>query len=124
MKKRLFSALSALIFCFIFVMPAFAITPRNTHIVDNVNIFSDSEFNELEGYALSLEEEYGYFVMFCLTDVEGDGATYEFGQTTLESNSYCDNGIALTHNIKENVFSFNFIGEAEEVLSEDIQNKL
>lgn len=124
MKKRLFSALSALILCFIFVMPAFAIMPRNTHIVDNVNIFSDSEFNELEGYALSLEEEYGYFVMFCLTDVEGDGATYEFGQTTLESNSYCDNGIALTHNIKENVFSFNFIGEAEEVLSEDIQNKL
>lgn len=124
MKKRLFSALSALILCFLFVMPAFAITPRNPHIIDNLNIFSDSEFNELEGYALSLEEEYGYFVMFCLTDVEGEGATYDFGQTTLESNSYCDNGVALTHNTKENVFSFNFIGEADEVLTEDIQNEL
>ncbi|MGN1419400.1 MAG: TPM domain-containing protein [Acutalibacteraceae bacterium] len=124
MKKRIFSALLALIICFATVVSGFAIVERNLHIIDYGCILDDSQFNELEDYATELQEEYGYYVMYCLTDTVGDIGTYEYCKQIFQQYAVTDDGLVLTHNTGDNLYSLYVVGEAEKLFDEEEQEKV
>lgn len=124
MKKRIFSPLLALIFCFFSVLPVFAITPRPLHIIDESGIFSDREFNELENTASSIEDRYGYYVMYCVTGNIGEDETYDFGKMMYNAQTDRENGVVLTLNTAANCYAFYVCGDGETVFSEEVQDNI
>ncbi|MGN0467481.1 MAG: TPM domain-containing protein [Acutalibacteraceae bacterium] len=124
MKKRIFSAILALLICLAAAVPGFAVVERNLHIIDDGCILDDSQFNELEDYACDIQSEYGYFVMFCLTDKVGDEGTYEYCKQLFKEHAETDNGLVLTHNTGDNLYSLYVGGEAEKLFDEEEQEKV
>lgn len=124
MKKRIFSPLLALIFCFFSVLPVFAITPRPLHIIDESGIFSDREFNELEDTASSIEDRYGYYVMYCVTGDIGEDETYDFGKMMYNAQTDRENGVVLTLNTAANCYAFYVCGDGETVFPEEVQDNI
>lgn len=114
----------SLMLCLLSVMPVFAITQGPLHIIDDMNVFTNDEFNELEGSAVDIESEYGYCVMYCVTDQAQEGQTYEYGKAQYTKNAQTQNGIVLTHNTKEKKYAFYVSEETKTVFTDTIQDIL
>lgn len=124
MKKRIIAVMFSLMLCLLSVMPAFAITQGPLHIIDDMNVFTNDEFNELEGLAVDIESEYGYCVMYCVTDQVQEGQTYEYCEAQYTKNAQAQNGIVLTHNTKDKKYAFYVSEESETVFTDGIQDTL
>ena len=124
MKKRIFAFIFSLMLCLLSVLPVFAVVERPLHIIDDMLVFREDEFNELEDMAAALESKYGYCVMFCVTDKVQENHTYEYGQTQYANNSLAQNGIALIHNTQAKQYAFYVSGQAEAVFTDGVQDNL
>lgn len=124
MKKRIFAFIFSLMLCLLSVLPAFAVAERPLHIIDDMLVFREDEFNELEDMAADIESKYGYCVMFCVTDKVPENHTYEYGQTQYANNSLAQNGIALIHNTQAKQYAFYVSGQAEAVFTDGVQDNL
>lgn len=124
MKKKIFSPLLALMICIISVLPVFALTERPLHIIDESDVFTNDEFNELEALAADIESKYGYWVMYCVTDQAQEGQTYEYCKALFEKNALTPNGIVLTHNTATKKYAIYVSDEAEAVITDGIEKTL
>lgn len=122
MKKKTLAPLLAFIICFFSVLPVFAVTPRPLHIIDDLGLFSEAEFDELEADASSIENTYGYYIMFCITQSVEDADIYDYAQTQYASQTKLENGIVLAISTEDKLYSFYACGEAETIFTEDIQD--
>lgn len=122
MKKKTLAPLLAFIICFFSVLPVFAVTPRPLHIIDDLGLFSEAEFDELEADASSIENTYGYYIMFCITESVEDADIYDYAQTQYASQTKLENGIVLAISTEDKLYSFYACGEAETIFTEDIQD--
>ena len=125
MKKRIVSPLLALIICLFSVLPVFAVTERPVHIIDENGMLSESEFDELEELACDIENRYGYTVLFCMSDyIDSSVSTYDYGKRQFERLAGSANGVALTINTKEELYSFYVSGDGEKVFPEKVQDEV
>ena len=117
MKKRIISIAIAFIMLFSF---AFAASANSDHIFDMGNHLTESEMSELEVYAQTIENNYGYCVMFGIIDsLDRDlyETTYDYAEYVYSSVGDRDNGIVIVDNLSDNVYSIYMTEGAEDLFS-------
>ena len=117
MKKRIISIAIAFIMLFSF---AFAASANSDHIFDMGNHLTESEMSELEVYAQTIENNYGYCVMFGIIDsLDRDlyETTYDYAEYVYSSVGDRDNGIVIVDNLGDNVYSIYMTEGAEDLFS-------
>ncbi|MGN1443641.1 MAG: TPM domain-containing protein [Acutalibacteraceae bacterium] len=124
MKKRIIAVVFSLMLCLLSLMPAFAIVERPLHIFDENGIFTAEEFNELEDMATDIESEYGYCVMYCVTDQVQEGQTYEYCEAQYTKKAQEKSGIMLTHDSENKKYALYVSEDAETVFTDGIQDTL
>ena len=73
------------------------------YVFDYENALSYDEVQELESTAEQIENEYGYCVMFCITDEETDE---NYAQNIYDTYTDNENGIIFVHNIESERYNF------------------
>lgn len=117
MKNKIFALMAIVVLCLTMIVP---VSAANTHIFDQTNVLGD--INSLETLAQKIEDDYNYSVLFSIIDGVGDEGTYGYCEDLYNANAEYENGIALTYNYGDNVYSFYCAGEAENLFTADIQN--
>lgn len=116
MKKRIISIAIAFIMLFSF---AFAASANSAHVIDFTDKLTDSEMIELDSYALTIEQKYGWCVMFAIVDnAENFDTTYEYAEDIYNAQKDAENGVLIVDNIGDNVYSVYLAGDAKNVFSE------
>ena len=118
MKKRIIALLFALVICFSAVISASA---ASTHIFDDGSHLSYEEIAELDSMANRIENLYGYCVMFCIAE-NVDGSTYDYSEELYNLEADSENGILITDNIGGEKYSIYLSGDAETVITEQIED--
>ena len=118
MKKRIIALLFALVICFSTVISASA---ASTHIFDDGSHLSYEEIAELDSMANRIENLYGYCVMFCIAE-NVDGSTYDYSEELYNLEADSENGILITDNIGGEKYSIYLSGDAETVITEQIED--
>lgn len=117
MKKRIISVVIALMMLLPFALTASA---NSDHIFDMGNHLTESEMSELEVYAQTIENNYGYCVMFGIIDgLDRDmyETTYDYAEDVYNSVGDRDNGIVIVDNLGDNVYSIYMTESAEDLFS-------
>ena len=99
---------------------AFAASANSDHIFDMGNHLTESEMSELEVYAQTIENNYGYCVMFGIIDsLDRDlyETTYDYAEYVYSSVGDRDNGIVIVDNLSDNVYSIYMTEGAEDLFS-------
>lgn len=123
MKNKVIALLLALIMCASLVLCVSA--KSEMYVVDPNYLLSDSEWEYLESYGEMIEESYGYTIMFALTaDVSDSGSTTQYCEDMYYTFAESDNGVIVTHNLDENVYSWYCAGKGEKVFTEAVIEKL
>lgn len=73
------------------------------YIFDYENVLSYDEVQELESTAAQIENEYGYCVMFCITDEETDE---NYAQNIFDTYTDNENGIVFVHNTESESYYY------------------
>lgn len=73
------------------------------YVFDYENALSYEELQELESTAEQLENEYGYCVMFCITDEETDE---NYAQNIYDTYTDNENGIIFVHDTESEIYNF------------------
>ena len=115
MKNKVFAFFTVLILCFSMIVPASA---AGTHIFEDKGLITDTA--SLEAIAQSIEEKYGFSVLLSVIDGVGDEGTYAYCEALYNFNAAGQDGIALTYNYGDNLYSFYCAGIAEELFPEDV----
>ncbi|MBO5934577.1 MAG: TPM domain-containing protein [Clostridia bacterium] len=116
MKKRIISI--AIVFVMLFSF-AFAASANSAHVIDFTDKLTDSEMIELDSYALTIEQKYGWCVMFAIVDnAENFDTTYEYAEDIYNAQKDAENGVLIVDNIGDNVYSVYLAGDAKNVFSE------
>lgn len=119
MKKRIISVAIALMMLLSFALTASA---NSDHIFDTGNHLTESEMSELEVYAQTIENNYGYCVMFGIIDsLDRDlyETTYDYAEDVYNSVGDRDNGIVIVDNLGDNVYSVYMTKGAESLFSSE-----
>ena len=117
MKNKIFALMAIVVLCLTMIVP---VSAANTHIFDQTNVLGD--INSLETLAQKIEYDYEFSVLLSVIDGVGDEGTYGYCEDLYNSNAEFENGIALTYNYGDNVYSFYCAGEAENLFTTDIQD--
>ena len=116
MKKRIISVVIALMMLLPFALTASA---NSAHVIDFTDKLTDSEMIELDSYALTIEQKYGWCVMFAIVDnAENFDTTYEYAEDIYNAQKDAENGVLIVDNIGDNVYSVYLAGDAKNVFSE------
>lgn len=101
MIKRLLTIFLVTAICICSSISVSAYTEQ--YVFDYENVLSYDEVQELESTAEQIENEYGYCVMFCITDEE----TYEnYAQNIYDANTDNENGIIFVHNTESEIYHY------------------
>ena len=117
MKNKVFAILIAVVLCLAMIIP---VSAAGTHIFDPTNVFGE-QIKSLEEYAQQIEDSYNYSVIIAVVDSVGQYGTYGYSENLYVSNASMENGIALTYNYGDNMYSFYCSGQAENLFPEDVQ---
>lgn len=110
MTKKIFAIIVAVMLCLSVAVSASAYTW--TYVYDPDYNLTDSEIAELHGYAESVEEDYGYSVIFCIvSDCEGMTCA-EYAEDAYISFTDAENAIVFVHNTDEGVYDYYLAGGA------------
>ena len=101
MIKKLLTIFLIAVLCICSTISASAYTDQ--YIFDYENALSDDEVQELESTAEQIENEYGYCVMFCITDEETNG---NYAQNIYDTYTDNENGIIFVHNIESEMYHY------------------
>lgn len=122
MKKRIISM--AIVFVMLFSF-AFAASANSAHVIDFTDKLTDSEMIELDSYALTIEQKYGWCVMFAIVDnAENFDTTYEYAEDIYNAQKDAENGVLIVDNIGDNVYSVYLAGDAKNVFSEEDEDAI
>lgn len=101
MIKRLLTIFLVVAICIFTSISVSAYTDQ--YIFDYENALSYEELQELESTAEQIENEYGYCVMFCITDEETNG---NYAQNIYDTYTDNENGIIFVHDTESERYNF------------------
>lgn len=101
MIKRLLTIFLVVAICIFTSISVSAYTDQ--YIFDYENALSYEELQELESTAEQIENEYGYCVMFCITDEETNG---NYAQSIYDAYTDNENGIIFVHDTESERYNF------------------
>ncbi len=101
MIKRLLTIFLVVTICIFTSISVSAYTDQ--YIFDYENALSYEELQELETTAEQIENEYGYCVMFCITDEETES---NYAQNIYDTYTDNEKGIIFVHNIESERYNF------------------
>lgn len=110
MTKKIFAIIVAVMLCLSAAVSASADTM--TYVYDPDYNLTDSEIAELHGYAESVEEDYGYSVIFCIVSDCGEMTCAEYAEDACISFTDAENAIVFVHNTDEGVYDYYLEGDA------------
>lgn len=110
MTKKIFAIIVAVMLCLSVAVSASADTM--TYVYDPDYNLTDSEIAELHGYAESVEEDYGYSVIFCIVSDCGEMTCAEYAADAYISFTDAENAIVFVHNTDEGVYDYYLEGDA------------
>ena len=110
MTKKIFAILIAATVCLSMALSASAYTSQ--YVYDPDYNLTDSEIAELHGYAESVEEDYGYSVIFCIVSDCGEMTCAEYAEDACISFTDAENAIVFVHNTDEGVYDYYLEGDA------------
>ncbi len=123
MKNKVIALILALVMCASLVVCVSA--KSDMYVIDPTYVLSDDEWKKLESYGEMLEENYGYTIMFAITDdVSDSGSTTQYCEDMYYTFADSDHGVIVAHNIDENVYSWYCAGNGEKVFAEAVIDKL
>ena len=114
MAKKIFAVVIALMLCLYAVVSVSAYTEQYI-ICDTDNCLDASEISELEDYARSIEENYGYSVIFCIVNDLNGLSCYEYAQEIASEYTDAENTIVFVNDIQNDVYNYFTSGNAEEL---------
>ena len=117
MKNKIFAIIAVVVLCLTMIVP---VSAANTHIFDQTNVLGD--INSLETLAQKIEDDYEFSVLLSVIDGVGDEGTYGYCEDLYNANAEYENGIALTYNYGDNIYSFYCEGEAENLFPVEVQD--
>ena len=117
MKNKIFAIVAVVVLCLTMIVP---VSAANTHIFDQTNVLGD--INSLETYAQKIEDDYEFSVLLSVIDGVGAEGTYGYCEDLYNANAEYEDGIALTYNYGDYIYSFYCSGEAETLFTTDIQD--
>lgn len=101
MIKRLLTVFLVISICIFTSISVSAYTDQ--YIFDYENALSYEELQELESTAEQIENEYGYCVMFCITNEETDE---NYAQNIYDTYTDNENGIIFVHNTESEMYHY------------------
>ncbi len=110
MTKKIFAIIVAVMLCLSVAVSASADTM--TYVYDPDYNLTDSEIAELHGYAESVEEDYGYSVIFCIVSDCGEMTCAEYAADAYISFTDAEDAIVFVHNTDEGVYDYYLEGDA------------
>ncbi len=121
MKKRIFAMIIAVV---ISLSMMTTVSAESYHVIDNGGYLASGEIAELEEKAQNIENTYGYYVMFCITDSIDTDTTYDYAQYVYEYNTSSDKGIILVHNLSDSVYAVYTTPKADAIFTEEVKDEL
>ena len=101
MIKKILTIFLIAVLCICSTISASAYTEQ--YVFDYENALSYDEVQELESTAEQIENEYGYCVMFCITDEETDE---NYAQNIYDTYTDNENGIIFVHNTESEMYHY------------------
>ncbi len=101
MIKRLLTIFLVVAICIFTSISVSAYTDQ--YVFDYENALSYNEVQELENTAEQIENEYGYCVMFCITDEETEN---NYAQNIYDTHTDNENGIIFVHNTESEMYHY------------------
>lgn len=101
MIKRLLTVFLVIAICIFTSISVSAYTDQ--YVFDYENALSYDEVQELESIAEQIENEYGYCVMFCITDEETDET---YAQNIYDTHTDNENGIIFVHDTESEMYHY------------------
>ncbi len=120
MKNKIFAVLTVILLCLTMVV---SVSAADTHIFDSTNMFGQ-QVADLEAYAQKIEDTYNFGVILAVIDSAPDDYTYGYCEELYKAESDKENGIALAYNYGDNKYSFYCAGNAENLITADIQSDI
>lgn len=101
MIKRLLAVFLVIAICIFTSISVSAYTDQ--YVFDYENALSYDEVQELESIAEQIENEYGYCVMFCITDEETDE---NYAQNIYDTYTDNENGMVFVHDTESEMYHY------------------
>lgn len=101
MIKKILTIFLIAVLCICSTISASAYTEQ--YVFDYENALSYEELQELESTAEQFENEYGYCVMFCITDGETES---NYAQNIYDTYTDNENGIIFVHNTESEMYHY------------------
>ncbi len=101
MIKKILTIFLITAICICSTISASAYTEQ--YVFDYENALSYEELQELESTAEQIENEYGYCVMFCITDEDTKG---NYAQNIYDTYTDNENGIIFVHDTESEIYNF------------------
>ncbi len=122
MTKKIFAVIIAFVFCISMSVSASAYYDEYVFAPDN--LLSDSELTELNGYAESIESNYGYTVVFCIVNDTEGLSCYDYAREVASDYTDAENLIVFVNNTEEDVYDFYTFGDEAESLDNELLGEI
>lgn len=121
MKNKVFAALTAIVLS---LGLAFCASAADTHIFDQSGYITPDAFSTLEQQAQKIEDTYDCEVIVSVIGDSGQQSTIEYTKDLYKANVKGDNGIALTYNFGDQLYSYHCEGKTETLFPEQEQKNI
>lgn len=111
MIKKVLAFLLTFAICILSPICAYAYTSQ--YVFDDTNQLYYDEIQELESIAEQIEYDYGYCVMFCITDQEADES---YAQDIYDTYTDNENGIIFVHDTENEAYCYYVTSSAKSQL--------
>lgn len=117
MKKRIFSALLAVVLCLSMFV---SVSASGSYISDPDYYLTDEEIIELNEKADYIYNTYGYYVMFCIVKDSDMEYVFDIAESQYRNETDCEYGLALAHNIEAGKMAMYATESAQTIFTEEI----
>lgn len=121
MKNKVFAILTVVVLCLSFVP---CVSAADTHIFDQSGYITPDALNTLEQQAQKMEDIYNCEVIVSVIGDSGQQSTIEYTKDLYKANIEGDNGIALTYNFGDQLYSYHCEGITESLFPVEEQKNI
>ena len=122
MTKRIFAIIIAVI---ISLSMMTTVSAEGVHIIDDDDCMTSSSIAEAEAKAQEIEDKYGYYMMFCITNnIDVAETNYDYAQAVYETNTNSEKGLILLHNTTDSVYVVYATDEAEKLFTDTVIDEI
>ena len=118
MTKKIFAIILAVMVCLSVSISASAYTSQ--YVYDPEYNLTDSELNELNGYAAGIENRTGYALIFGIISDNGGMTNAEFAEEAYYSYTDAKDAVVFVHNETEKVYNYYVAGDENGIFSDAV----